>query len=92
MLLKYRYPNKGFHYLDIMSFSRGANTLQVTAELFIENRCRLVAALQKVSSKGSVIVLEGGKEKNRYNTDAEDLPFRQVKKNFFFNFCLLLKD
>lgn len=61
-------------------FSRGPNTLQVSAQLFVENRARLVKALKDKTSPGSVVVLEGGVEKNRYNTDAEDLPFRQVCK------------
>ncbi len=30
----------------------------------------------------SVVLLEGGVEKTRYNTDAEDLPFRQ--ESYFF--------
>ncbi|KAK6019907.1 hypothetical protein OSTOST_14449, partial [Ostertagia ostertagi] len=60
-----------------MSYSRGDNTLKVSAELFAENRTRLVAALKNVAP-GSVVLLQGGTEKNRYNTDAEDLPFRQV--------------
>lgn len=62
----------------LMAFSRGPNTLEVTAKLFIENRRRLVNALRKATESKSVIVLQGGVEKNRYNTDAEDLPFRQV--------------
>lgn len=61
-----------------MSYSRGENTLEVSAELFVENRHRLVAELKKASKKGSVVVLQGGPDKQRYNTDADDLPFRQV--------------
>lgn len=33
----------------------------------------------------SVVLLEGGVEKTRYNTDAEDLPFRQ-ESYFFWTF------
>ncbi|GMT00490.1 hypothetical protein PENTCL1PPCAC_22664, partial [Pristionchus entomophagus] len=63
-------------------FNRGANTLHVTASLFVKNRRRLVEALRgKVPSK-SAVVFQGGEEKNRYNTDAEDLPFRQ--ESYFF--------
>ncbi|EYB80894.1 hypothetical protein Y032_0397g692 [Ancylostoma ceylanicum] len=65
-----------------MSFSRGANTLRVSAKLFAENRSRLVAALKGKTTPGSVVLLQGGSEKNRYNTDAEDLPFRQ--ESYFF--------
>ncbi|KAL6730389.1 hypothetical protein Aduo_001367 [Ancylostoma duodenale] len=65
-----------------MSFSRGANTLKVSAKLFAENRSRLVAALKGKTIPGSVVLLQGGSEKNRYNTDAEDLPFRQ--ESYFF--------
>ena len=63
-------------------FSRGPGTLKVTAQLFIENRQRLVAALKGKADAGSVVVLQGGLEKNRYNTDAEDLPFRQVGSDY----------
>ncbi|KAJ1368481.1 hypothetical protein KIN20_029616 [Parelaphostrongylus tenuis] len=68
-----------------MSFSRGANTLKVSAQLFAENRARLVAALKSSTTSGSVVLLRGGGEKNRYNTDAEDLPFRQ-ESYFFWTF------
>ncbi|KIH62666.1 aminopeptidase P domain protein [Ancylostoma duodenale] len=71
-----------------MSFSRGANTLKVSAKLFAENRSRLVAALKGKTIPGSVVLLQGGSEKNRYNTDAEDLPFRQqffiTQESYFF--------
>jgi hypothetical protein len=59
-------------------FSLGGSTLNVSIELFVENRRRLVEEVRKVAPNNSVIVLQGGIEKNRYNTDAEDLPFRQV--------------
>ncbi|VDM63809.1 unnamed protein product [Angiostrongylus costaricensis] len=68
-----------------MSFSRGANTLKVSAKLFAENRVRLVETLKSVTSPGSVVLLQGGIEKSRYNTDAEDLPFRQ-ESYFFWTF------
>ncbi|KAK6011881.1 hypothetical protein OSTOST_23021 [Ostertagia ostertagi] len=61
-----------------MSYSCGENTLKVSAKLFAENRARLVAALKNVAP-GSVVLLQGGIEKHRYNTDSEDLPFRQKK-------------
>ncbi|GMT28450.1 hypothetical protein PFISCL1PPCAC_19747, partial [Pristionchus fissidentatus] len=65
-----------------MSFNRGAHTLHIKADLFVKNRGRLVDALRgKVPAK-SAVVLQGGQEKNRYNTDAEDLPFRQ--ESYFF--------
>ncbi|KAI1714161.1 metallopeptidase family m24 domain-containing protein [Ditylenchus destructor] len=65
-----------------MSFWRGKNTLKVPVELFVENRRRLVEALKSVAPSNSVVLLQGGIEKNRYNTDAEDLPFRQ--ESYFF--------
>lgn len=61
-----------------MSFWLGNETLKISSKLFIENRNRLVDAVRKVAPKSTVIVLEGGVEKNRYNTDSMDLPFRQV--------------
>ncbi|KHJ88529.1 aminopeptidase P domain protein [Oesophagostomum dentatum] len=65
-----------------MSFSLGANTLRISAKLFAENRSRLVTALKGKAVPGSVVLLQGGSEKNRYNTDAADLPFRQ--ESYFF--------
>uniref|UniRef100_A0A7E4W2Q4 Xaa-Pro dipeptidase n=1 Tax=Panagrellus redivivus TaxID=6233 RepID=A0A7E4W2Q4_PANRE len=65
-----------------MSFDRGVHTLRVSAKLFAENRARLVQALKPHAPPNSVVVLAGGVEKNRYNTDAEDLPFRQ--ESYFF--------
>jgi Xaa-Pro dipeptidase len=71
---------------DGMSFWRGNQTLKVSNALFGENRQRLVKALQaKGLPKGSVVVLEGGKERTRYNTDAEELAFRQ-ESYFFWTF------
>ncbi|KAK6018767.1 aminopeptidase P domain protein, partial [Ostertagia ostertagi] len=67
-----------------MSYSCGENTLKVSAKLFAENRVRLVAALKNVAP-GSVVLLQGGIEKHRYNTDSEDLPFRQ-ESYFFWTF------
>ncbi|KAF8369026.1 hypothetical protein PRIPAC_86855, partial [Pristionchus pacificus] len=68
-----------------MSFNRGGNTLHISASLFVKNRKRLVDALRgKVPSK-SAVLLQGGQEKMRYNTDADDLPFRQ-ESYFFWTF------
>ncbi|CAD6184485.1 unnamed protein product [Caenorhabditis auriculariae] len=71
-----------------MAYQLGKNTLTVSAEIFKENRKRLLEALKKTlgaNENGNVVFLEGGKEKNRYNTDAEDLPFRQ-ESYFFWTF------
>uniref|UniRef100_A0A7E4UWM4 Xaa-Pro dipeptidase n=1 Tax=Panagrellus redivivus TaxID=6233 RepID=A0A7E4UWM4_PANRE len=65
-----------------MSFDRGGHTLHISAKLFAENRARLVAALKKQAPPNSVIVLAGGVEHMRYNTDMDDLPFRQ--ESYFF--------
>ena len=67
-----------------MSFSRGPHTLKVTAALFVENRGRLVNALRQQigPNSGACVLLEGGKEKNRYNTDSDDSAFRQ--ESYFF--------
>ncbi|GMT13237.1 hypothetical protein PFISCL1PPCAC_4535, partial [Pristionchus fissidentatus] len=65
-----------------MSFDRGANTLHIKVDLFVKNRKRLVEALRgKVPAK-SVVLLQGGQDKCRYNTDSQDLPFRQ--ESYFF--------
>ncbi|KAI6216647.1 Aminopeptidase P domain protein [Aphelenchoides fujianensis] len=69
-----------------MSFWRGNNTLKVSAALFAENRRRLIEALkQKNLPGGSVVLLQGGSEQTRYNTDAEELAFRQ-ESYFFWTF------
>ncbi|KAF8373434.1 hypothetical protein PRIPAC_79863 [Pristionchus pacificus] len=68
-----------------MSFDRGGNTLHIKVDLFVKNRKRLVDALRgKVPAK-SAILLQGGKEHFRYNTDMDDLPFRQ-ESYFFWTF------
>lgn len=61
-----------------MSFTMGNGTFTVTSKLFVENRLRLVKMLKDKVETGSIILLKGGMEQNRYNTDAMDLPFRQV--------------
>ncbi|KAI6187545.1 AMP-N domain-containing protein [Aphelenchoides besseyi] len=69
-----------------MSFWRGNNTLKVSAELFAQNRRRLFDALkEKKLPSGSVVLLQGGEESTRYNTDAEELAFRQ-ESYFFWTF------
>uniref|UniRef100_A0A914CH41 Aminopeptidase P N-terminal domain-containing protein n=1 Tax=Acrobeloides nanus TaxID=290746 RepID=A0A914CH41_9BILA len=65
-----------------MSFQLGENTLKVTPKLFAENRTHLINELRQKVSHGGVVVLEGGKERFRYNTDFDDLPFRQ--ESYFF--------
>jgi len=67
-----------------MSFWRGNDTLKISADLFVENRQRLVKELKDLP-EGSVVLLEGGKESTRYNTDAEELAFRQ-ESYFFWTF------
>jgi len=60
--------------------------LKVSAKLFVQNRQRLVKALSEHGlPDGTVVLLEGGKEQTRYNTDAEELAFRQ-ESYFFWTF------
>uniref|UniRef100_F1LG18 Xaa-Pro dipeptidase n=1 Tax=Ascaris suum TaxID=6253 RepID=F1LG18_ASCSU len=68
-----------------MSMSKVEGPFVVNPTLFAENRLRLVTALRGKAKTGSVIVLKGGVEQNRYNTDAMDLPFRQ-ESYFFWTF------
>ncbi|VDM98179.1 unnamed protein product [Thelazia callipaeda] len=68
-----------------MAFSMGGKTFTVTAKLFVENRLRLVNALRSKVKPGSVVLLKGGVEQYRYNTDSMDLPFRQ-ESYFFWTF------
>lgn len=57
----------------------GNETLRVSADLFAENRRRLCAALKAKDGvlPQSVVVLQGGEQKQRYCTDT-DVVFRQV--------------
>lgn len=57
----------------------GKDTLKVSAALFAENRRRLCAALKAKDTlqPKSVVVLQGGEQKQRYCTDTDEL-FRQV--------------
>ncbi|XGW19455.1 hypothetical protein V3C99_003365 [Haemonchus contortus] len=64
-----------------MSFSCGDNTFKVSAKLFAENRTRLITALKNVAP-GSAVLLRGGSDMNRYNTDETGVPFRQ--ESYFF--------
>ncbi|PAV67433.1 hypothetical protein WR25_19481 [Diploscapter pachys] len=61
------------------------NTLKVPATLFKKNRDRLVAELKKKVDGQWTVLLQGGREKLRYNTDCDDLPFRQ-ESYFFWTF------
>ncbi|KAL4613203.1 xaa-Pro dipeptidase [Arapaima gigas] len=60
----------------------GKNTLQVSAALFSENRRRLCKALKTKASllPKSVVLLQGGEQRQRYCTDT-DILFRQ--ESFF---------
>lgn len=57
----------------------GNDTLRVSAALFAENRQRLCAGLKAKEGmiSQSVVVLQGGEQKQRYCTDT-DVVFRQV--------------
>lgn len=57
----------------------GNDTLRVSAALFAENRQRLCAGLKANDGlvPQSVVVLQGGEQKQRYCTDT-DVLFRQV--------------
>lgn len=68
-----------------MTFQLSEKTFKVPVDLFTENRHRLVDALKSKVPANSVVLLQGGVEKNRYNTDAADLPFRQ-ESYFFWTF------
>uniref|UniRef100_A0A8C2DV77 Xaa-Pro dipeptidase n=1 Tax=Cyprinus carpio TaxID=7962 RepID=A0A8C2DV77_CYPCA len=66
----------------ICMFWLGKDTLRVSAALFTENRERLCRGLkaEKDLQTGSVLVLQGGEQKQRYCTDT-DVLFRQ--ESFF---------
>lgn len=60
-------------------FWLGNDTLRVSAALFAENRRRLCAGLKAADGMipQSVVVLQGGEQKQRYCTDTDEV-FRQV--------------
>ncbi len=67
--------------------SQGAHTFTVPLRLFSQNRERLCRALKEVKvAPSSVVLLQGGEEQLRYNTDAMDLAFRQVGIFFRLSF------
>ncbi|ULU09916.1 hypothetical protein L3Y34_014346 [Caenorhabditis briggsae] len=68
-----------------MTFQLSEKTFKVPVDLFVENRQRLLEALKTKVPANSAVLLQGGVEKNRYNTDAADLPFRQ-ESYFFWTF------
>uniref|UniRef100_A0A8R1DTL1 Xaa-Pro dipeptidase n=1 Tax=Caenorhabditis japonica TaxID=281687 RepID=A0A8R1DTL1_CAEJA len=68
-----------------MAFQLSEKTFKVPVDLFITNRRRLSQTLQSKVQPNSVVLLKGGVETNRYNTDAADLPFRQ-ESYFFWTF------
>ena len=68
-----------------MTFQLSEKTFKVPVDLFIENRQRLIEDLKTKVPQNSAVLLQGGIEKNRYNTDAADLPFRQ-ESYFFWTF------
>jgi hypothetical protein len=63
------------------SLARGRHTLTVSMQMFKENRRRLVESLTTANAwtNGNAVVLEGGKALNRYSTDTNPNPFRQVR-------------
>lgn len=58
------------------SFHRGQGTLEVSHELHVENRARLVEAMRAAGHTDGLIALKGGAQLTRYSTDNEPL-FRQ---------------
>ena len=64
----------------IRCFQLGSETLKVPLALFSLNRQRLVKRLSdnpEVPEAGAVVLLEGGKQETRYDSDTEPV-FRQV--------------
>ena len=64
----------------IRCFQLGSETLKVPLALFSLNRQRLVKRLSdnpEVPETGAVVLLEGGKQETRYDSDTEPV-FRQV--------------
>ena len=70
-------------------FSMGDNTLKVPMKLFSLNRQRLCEQLQSNSVQDkSFVVLQGGRDTNRYCTDVNPL-FRQVGLLLTRNYILI---
>uniref|UniRef100_A0A1I7UEL2 Xaa-Pro dipeptidase n=1 Tax=Caenorhabditis tropicalis TaxID=1561998 RepID=A0A1I7UEL2_9PELO len=68
-----------------MTFQLSEKTFKVPVSLFTDNRQRLAESLKSNVPANSVVLLQGGNETNRYNTDAADLPFRQ-ESYFYWTF------
>lgn len=77
-----------FLYLRSPSFSLGNETLKVPLALFALNRQRLCERLRKNTAvqAGSVVVLQGGEEMQRYCTDTSII-FRQVSRTSLSQAC-----
>lgn len=70
----------------------GSHTFTVPLRLFALNRERLCKALKESNVlPKSVVLLQGGSEQTRYNTDAMDLAFHQ-ESFFFWSFGVLEPD
>ena len=69
-------------------FSMGLDTFRVPMSLHAENRARLVAVLRAAGKVSGVVLLQGGNQESRYDTDHEPI-FRQES---YFNYLFGVKE
>lgn len=60
------------------AFQMGPETLRIPMEMFKENRAKVCNAMERVSTKNSIILLEGGSDLSWYDTDVDHV-FKQVR-------------
>lgn len=91
---KFGFRSGGARPVLKMAFTRGDNTLTVRMQLFAENRKRLCQALKAAdkAEEGVFVFLKGGNEVQRYNTDASDAPFHQVRRRTFYPIYLPIRE
>lgn len=59
------------------AFQMGPETLRIPMEMFKENRTKVCKAMEPVSPRNSIILLEGGSDISWYDTDVDHV-FKQV--------------
>mgnify|MGYP001946365566 CR=1 FL=1 len=70
------------------TFQLGVKTLQIPMSLHRASREKLCAEMKKAGVEDGVVLLEGGKQLNQYDTDTEPV-FRQ---DSWFNFLFGVKE
>jgi len=70
------------------SFQNGANKLAIPMNIHQSARTKLISEMRKIGITSGVVILEGGKQMNQYDSDTE-IVFRQ---DSWFNFLFGVKE